>query len=413
MKAASILGSVLLAAVSVQGHVVPQARDTPVEDLASEEPSQITSLLEEAKAKVINQVALNERKMRKRGLTPSCTVDKLRFRREYGSLSTSERLAYVNAVKCLQTLPPLTPASVAPGARSRFDDFIVTHIQQTLNIHFSGNFQPWHRWYVYQYEKALREECGYNGSQPYWDWPKYSSAPQDSPLFNGDPYSLGGNGEYIPHEGPVIVPPPGVGGGNIQLPAGLGGGYVTTGPFANMTINLGPVGGLEGVPAGPLGGLGYNPRGLKRDIGPAMNQRYANWTTVLTLLSQPNIDAFRHVSEGVPYTPEIGPHGGMHYNIGGDPGGDLFTSPGDPAFWVHHGQMDRMWAVWQALGSPFSTTRFTDLGSGPYAHQSWANEPPSPLTPLTEVLDMGYAAPSTTIANVMSTTGGEFCYFYL
>jgi tyrosinase len=59
---------------------------------------------------------------------------------------------------------------------------------------------------------------------------------------------------------------------------------VTTGPFANMTVNLGPFGGLEGVEPGPDGGLGYNPRGLKRDVGPAINQRYANYTTVLSAL---------------------------------------------------------------------------------------------------------------------------------
>lgn len=36
-----------------------------------------------------------------------------------GSLSKEERLDYVNAVKCLQELPPRTPASVAAGAKSR------------------------------------------------------------------------------------------------------------------------------------------------------------------------------------------------------------------------------------------------------------------------------------------------------
>lgn len=67
----------------------------------------------------------------------------------------------------------------------------------------------------------------------------------------------------------------------------------------------------------------------------------------------------------------------------------------------------------QGLGLPFFNPRYTDLGSGPYAHKTWANEPASDLTDLDEVIDMGYAAPSTTIRNVMSTTGGDFCYFYL
>lgn len=104
-------------------------------------------------------------------------------------------------------------------------------------------------------------------------------APQDSPVFSG-PYSLGDNGQYVVHNGTVITPPDGVSGGDIQLPAGVGGGYVTTGPFANMTINLGPVGGTSGSEPGPDGGLGYNPRVLMRDLGPAMNKRYCNYTTV-------------------------------------------------------------------------------------------------------------------------------------
>jgi tyrosinase len=105
-----------------------------------------------------------------------------------------------------------------------------------------------------------------------------------------------------------------------------------------MSVNLGPVGGLNGTAPGPDGGLGYNPRGLKRDVGPAVNMRYANYSTVLSksfradamnsgdgyrtdrdffsdLLSKPNISEYRALSEGAPYTIEIGPHGGGHYVI--------------------------------------------------------------------------------------------------
>ncbi|KAK7739334.1 hypothetical protein SLS63_001677 [Diaporthe eres] len=342
-------------------------------------------------------------------ISSSCTSDTIVYRREYGSLSEAERLDYVNAVKCLQRLPARTPASVAPGARSRFDDFVAVHINQTLTLHFTGNFMPWHRWFVHVYETALRDECGYRGYQPYWDWPKYMKAPQDSPIFNGDPYSLGGNGQYIPHNGTVITPPEGVSGGDIQLPAGLGGGYVVTGPFANMTVNLGPFGGTFGTEPGPDGGLGYNPRGLKRDVGPDINERYCNYTTVLDLLEKPTITDYRLLSEGVPYTVEIGPHGGGHYVINGDPGGDLFTSPGDPAFWVHHGQMDRLWALWQTRDP---SSRYAQLDNGTYGHITWANSPPSRLAELDDIIDMGYAGPSIKIRDVMSTTSGPFCYFY-
>lgn len=159
-----------------------------------------------------------------------------------------------------------------------------------------------------------------------------------------------------------------------------------------------------------MGGLGENPRPFRRDVGPGVNMRFANYTTVLNLLRAPDIDAFRLVSEGIKDTIEIGPHGGGHYVMGGDPGGDVFTSPNDPAFFVHHGQMDRMWALFQEMDPD---TRHKDLGSGLYAHQTWWNAPPSDLTSMDEVLDLGYAAGNITIREVMDTTKGPFCYFYL
>lgn len=117
----------------------------------------------------------------------------------------------------------------------------------------------------------------------YWDWPKYASNPQYSPIFNGDPYSMGGKGEWDPDLPPsVIGPPEGFPGVHSTLPRGLGGGFVTQGPFANMTVNLGPISlAANNSPPNPQAdGLGYNPRPLKRDVGPAVNERFANWTTV-------------------------------------------------------------------------------------------------------------------------------------
>lgn len=83
-----------------------------------------------------------------------------------GSLSQTERKSYISAVKCLQSKPARTPAEVAPGAKTRFDDYVATHINQTLAIHYTGNFLVWHRYYTWLYENALREECGYDGYQP-------------------------------------------------------------------------------------------------------------------------------------------------------------------------------------------------------------------------------------------------------
>lgn len=42
-----------------------------------------------------------------------------------------------------------------------------------------------------------------------------------------------------------------------------------------------------------------------------------------------------------------GVHSAAHFTIGSDPGGDFYTSPGDPAFYLLHAQIDRVWTIWQ------------------------------------------------------------------
>lgn len=133
------------------------------------------------------------------------------------------------------------------------------------------------------YEEALRTECGYKGAIPYWDWPKYANAPQNSPIFNGDAYSMGGNGKFIPgHEGVTLLPAfDGLGSEPIYLAAGLGGGCVEKGPFKDLIVNLGPIG-LANSTTGPEGGLGHNPRCLQRDVGPGVAKKYTNYVEVLS-----------------------------------------------------------------------------------------------------------------------------------
>ena len=87
-----------------------------------------------------------------------------------------------------------------------------------------GNFLTWHRYYTWTYEQALRNECGYTGYQPYWNWGKYAANPVGSPIFDGSDSSMSGNGEYVPHNGTAATP-------YTTLPPGNGGGCVTTGPF--------------------------------------------------------------------------------------------------------------------------------------------------------------------------------------
>lgn len=341
----------------------------------------------------------------------TCNIYNVAVRREWGSLSKTDRKAYTDAVLCLQAKQAKTPNSLVAGAKSRFDDWVATHINQTMTIHYTGTFLAWHRYFTWQYEQALRNECGYKGYQPYWDWAKTAqSGLEKSPIFDGSDSSMSGNGLPVANQGDIIL------GGNglpeIPIPAGSGGGCVTSGPFKNMKVNLGPV--ALGLPGGATvsngDGLSYNPRCLKRDLTNYTNKKWANGTAVAHLILNNNdIESFQMEMQGVPGSGNIGVHGGGHYSIGGDPGRDLFVSPGDPIFYLHHGAIDRAWWIWQQLDRNTRTGASGISGTG-----TFLNNPPSPDTTLDTVIDLGFAAgPPLKMADLMSTTDGPMCYIYL
>lgn len=56
---------------------------------------------------------------------------------------------------------------VKPRWLTRLADFIWTHQRVMPKIHYVGQFLPWHRLFLYEYERALREECLYFGGVPY------------------------------------------------------------------------------------------------------------------------------------------------------------------------------------------------------------------------------------------------------
>ncbi len=53
------------------------------------------------------------------------------------SLSRKQRIEYTTAVRCLQTKPNVVSNTKVPGARTRFDDVVSTHIFQAPFVHFS------------------------------------------------------------------------------------------------------------------------------------------------------------------------------------------------------------------------------------------------------------------------------------
>lgn len=79
-------------------------------------------------------------------------------------MSTPQKKTYIDAVLCLTKR---NAKSGIANAVNRFDDHEAVHNNQKPDIHWVGHFTLWHRYFVATYEKALREECGYTGGQPY------------------------------------------------------------------------------------------------------------------------------------------------------------------------------------------------------------------------------------------------------
>lgn len=88
---------------------------------------------------------------------------------------------------------------------------------------------------------------------------------------------------------------------------------------------------------------------------------------------------------------------------------DVYNTPNDPMFWLHHAGIDRSWWLWQnedvfgrALQLNGTRTMF--------------DEPPSDPATLDDLLDMYYITPNGSEANAMknhvSTLAWNYCYVY-
>ncbi|KAI9152191.1 N-acetyl-6-hydroxytryptophan oxidase ivoB [Paramyrothecium foliicola] len=332
----------------------------------------------------------------------TCNIFTATVRKDWAALSAKERTSYINAVKCLQKKPSKSDRTWAPGVRSRYDDFLAIHIDKTPQIHRTGNFLTWHRYFVWSYEKALREECGYKGAQPYWNWFAHQSDMTKSEVYDGSSTSFGGTGSYVKHAGILV------GREGIFLPPGQGGGCVKDGPFKDMVVNLGPVRpGMVDLPPSPTGPLGYNPRCLRRDLTNTPME-YMNVNNLLNITVGPashSIALFQNEFQGRFPDGFIGMHAAGHFVAGGE-ASDVYSSPSDPTFFLHHAMVDRIYWVWQVLHP-----RISDTISGTI---TMSNNPPSRDAVVSDLLDIGVNGASIQVKDAFDTLGNSpFCYVYL
>ncbi|MCJ1467096.1 hypothetical protein MMC07_005718 [Pseudocyphellaria aurata] len=220
---------------------------------------------------------------------------------------------------------------------------------------------------------------------------------------------MSGNGEYIANRSTLVteLSLPEIGTVKIPIPPGTGGGCVTTGPFANITVPFGEVSTNTTTSSfkNPQN-LAHTPHCLRRDLNPSVVNVSLTAAQVEAQLALPNITIFTYDIE-IGADPNIqNLHAGGHFGVGRDMR-DTFSSPGDPIFYLHHAQIDRIWTKWQ--NKNLSERQYAFSGTG-----TMFNYPETPDFQLNDTMTLGKLSPEgpQPIRDFMNTLGGPFCYVY-
>jgi tyrosinase len=238
------------------------------------------------------------------------TCSNPRIRREWDSYSNSDRQAYVDAIKCLQSRPASGQFS---QSRSRYEDLVALHQTLTPNVHGNAKFLIWHRYYLWTFEQMLRSDCGFNRELPWFDETRYAGRFDQSSIFSSQWF------------------------GSVNI----GGQCVTNGQFAGLAINVGP-------------GSGNTRHCLARNGDGAKTANTGN-AIVDACNSRAAYADMASCAEG-------GAHAWGHNGIGSVMQ-DTYASPADPVFFLHHAFIDRNFRIWQNNGGNARVTTISGTDS--------------------------------------------------
>lgn len=124
------------------------------------------------------------------------------------------------------------------------------------------------------------------------------------------------------------------------------------------------------------------------------------------VLSQPDCTSFARALEGIPSFSDPNIHGGGHFGVGGALGqmGNAYNSPGDPLFYLHHANVDRVLWLWQQRDLE---TRLAQVG-GPATPFDYGGV----NVTLDFEVDLGTIADAITLGDLLDSEGGVLCYTY-
>jgi tyrosinase len=91
---------------------------------------------------------------------------------------------------------------------------------------------------------------------------------------------------------------------------------------------------------------------------------------------------------------------------------NLFSSTGDPLFWIHHGGIDQLWYTWQKK----KVKNFNDVVASTTAYGKVAGAQSKMLTSLNSEISMGVQWPSVLVKALIDPLNrdrtGILCYQY-
>ncbi len=267
-------------------------------------------------------------------------------------LSATEKLNFVKAC-VLMKADIVNSAAPAASQYSRWDEYVAIHakIQNAtapgpvtgINFGHGGpgaySFLSWHRYFLHQFELKLQTYVP-GVMIPYWDWSDPASITVASFLGpNGDVATSNiVNQGYFAYNKPGSAATPEVPGVVPAMPANA-----TAAPWWPASL---PGWRLPGMfPPTAVGGLKRSFKGLPGL--PSGNE-------IRQCLGKGDYASFQaavEAGEGL-VIPHTIVHGAIHSWVGNGIGQmqDAKVSSFDPLFYLHHCNVDRLWAMWQMDG---------------------------------------------------------------
>ena len=254
-------------------------------------------------------------------------------------LSPAEKENFARAC-VLMKADIVNPAAPVAQRYSRWDEYVAIHTMiqnafapgaSSVNFGHGGSgsysFLSWHRYFLWRFELQLQSYVA-GVMLPYWDWTDLSSITTDSFLGpNGTVGSEVRSGYFA-----------------LDAPGTLGGTNPTPAPVWWPA-------GLVGWRLPAFAGFGTFAGALRRNLVGFGTLPTSN--DLRQALAMPTYSQFqRGLEEGFGISSGHQMHNGLHGWVGGFNGhmGDPQASPFDPIFYLHHCNIDRLWAMWQLDG---------------------------------------------------------------